>query len=222
MKSTHLIKNEEPGETPVLQGKLTRTKISQKEIKDVNDRYRRFAQSAADVARQAIELGDILLSMKARTAHGGWLRFIEQNFAFTSRTATRLMRAAEKKYDPMLSFDPAEFMARMWGNEPKQLEDSEGDTRGKSDVTSDLDDESSDEDDDSQHGGAGFDPGFTPDKHRPGFFNYKNLVAYLEANFFGSPEIALQAKLDFIRELVRWLEHKLVLLEKEDITEIGG
>src|SRR6516165_3979152 len=57
-------------------------------------------------------------------------------------------------------------MARIWGNEPTQIEQGKADKKGENDVTSHLDDDDEDQDQaqaqDSpkQHGGAGFEPEF--------------------------------------------------------------
>jgi len=190
-------------ETPSKRTRVIREKINQTEIDDINARHARIIRSAAEMAREIIELGERLTSVKNRLRHGKWLAFVEKNFEFTARTATRYMRAAEQKYDPMLSIDPAEFMARIWGNEPKQLTEGEG---IKSDVTSDLIEE--DEEDYSQHGGPGFEPSFFPDKGQPGFLGFKNIVKVLETEFFGSADFTREAKLEFLNELISWLEAK--------------
>jgi hypothetical protein len=46
--------------------KLSREKITQREIDDLNDRHERIMRSAAEVAREIIELGERLSSVKAR------------------------------------------------------------------------------------------------------------------------------------------------------------
>jgi Protein of unknown function (DUF3102) len=199
----------DPGQSlnpPATRTRVTREKVSQKIIDEINERHDRIVRSAADTARGIIELGELLTRVKSQMRHGKWLPFVERNFRFTARTATRYIKAYEQRYDPILGFDPTEFMARVWGNESKQLEEGK---KGKSDVTSDLDDDETDDedrDDLKQHGGPGFEPGFFPDKGKAGFYGFKNLVGHLEREFFGSADYTLKTKLDFINELISWLE----------------
>jgi hypothetical protein len=198
--------------------KLTRDKITQREIDEINTRHDRIVRSAAEIAREIIELGELLISVKSRTRHGKWLVFVQKNLRFSARTATRYMRAAEQKYDPILSLDPAEFMARVWGNESKQLEDEEKVKKGKSDVTSDLTEEE-DEEDQSQHGGPGFEPEFFPDKGKAACLSFKNFVQVLEEQFLGSNDYTRQAKLDFLNELIRWLGSRRETLSRQGLED---
>jgi hypothetical protein len=81
-------------------------------------------------------------------------------------------------------------MRALYGNEPKKLKSSSK--------------RSLPEDD----GGKRFAPEFFPDKGKPGFLGFKNLVATLEADFFESENYTRQAKLEFLDELIKWLEDK--------------
>jgi DUF3102 family protein len=214
-------------QTPAKRSRLIREKISQKLIDEINERHDRIKRSASEIAREVVELGQILTQVKKSIRHGKWLPFVEKNLGFTDRTATRYMRAAERIDDPLLSLDPAKFLAGVWGNEPKQIEGEEGVKKGKSDVTSDFDEEGEeDENDDKdlkQHGGEGFEPSFFPDKGKPGFLGFKNLIAALERQFLGSEGFTVEAKLTFIGELIKWLEdrkaHLLDGLEEKQSNE---
>ena len=89
-------------------------------------------------------------------------------------------------------------MRALYGNEPKKLKPS-----SKKSLQEDDDD-----DDLKQHGGEGFRPSFFPDKGHPGFLGFKNLVAVLEAEFFGSKNVTQEAKLEFVDQLIKWLKDR--------------
>jgi hypothetical protein len=94
-------------------------------------------------------------------------------------------------------------MRALYGNEPKKLKAS---SRAEPE-------EGDDNDDDEQSGGKGFGPGLGEptifaDKGKPGFYGYKNLVAMLDRDFFGSKAVTREEKLKFITELTKHLENQ--------------
>jgi Protein of unknown function (DUF3102) len=202
--------NPPPAQAPEKRSRLIREKISQKVIDDINERHDRIRRSASEIAREVVELGQILTRVKDSMRHGKWLPFVEKNLRFTDRTATRYMRAAERIDDPLLSLDPAKFLAGVWGHEPKQIEEGKGVKKGKSDAASDFENEGEGEDDETgekQHGGPGF-TGLFPDKGKAALFNFKNLQGVLDREFFDSEDITLEAKLTFVTELTNYLESR--------------
>jgi hypothetical protein len=62
------------------------------------------------------------------------------------------MKAAEQKYDPVLSYDPAEFMARIWGNKPEQLEEGKEVKKSKNDVNVAFEEEDESDEDEEKAG----------------------------------------------------------------------
>jgi hypothetical protein len=96
-------------------------------------------------------------------------------------------------------------MRQLYGNEPKKLmppiKASSQDRDGPKQP---------------QSGGAKFNPGFEhsedfeedtfEEKGKPGMFYYKKFVQVLDRHFFGSVDYTLEAKLEFIDELIRYLE----------------
>jgi hypothetical protein len=223
MNNNQVSDDAQPIEVPAKRVRVSRDRISQKEIDDLNARHARIARSTFEIAREIIELGEKLAAVKARIGHGKWIPFVEKNLHYSMRTVQRYIKAAEQKHN-LAFLDPEEFMARIWGNTPKQLKAGEGDTIDKNDVTSHFDeDEDADEDIDddvTQHGGPGFEPGFFPDKGKPDFFVFKNFVALLEGHFFGSKSVTTDAKLEFVTELISWLENRKEALTNRKEREV--
>jgi hypothetical protein len=165
--------------------RIKRERVSQNEIDDLNERHERILRAAADVARQVIELGERLREVKTKIRHGKWVPFVEQNLKFSMRTVQRYMKAAEQKYDPILSYDPAEFMARIWGNKP-ELEEGEKIKKGKNDVDVAFDhDEESDSEEKEGFVYRGLDPLTRPDHVDPDEWNgilfYRESLRMLDA-----------------------------------------
>lgn len=186
--------------------KVTRDKISQKTIDELNRLHGQLVRSASEVARQVIELGEKLATTKKQVRHGAWTDWVQNNLNFPMRTVQRYMKAAEMKHSLLLDADPSEFMAQIWGNsepiEDKKVRD------GKNDVTSFSDEEDENEDEEGsekQHGGEG--PSFG-DKTKHGFLSFRAVTIQLDQQFFLLATIPVEEKLSFIREMQAWLEHK--------------
>jgi hypothetical protein len=200
--------------------RLVREPVSQKEIDAIKEEYNCIRRSAVDMVKHTIELGRLLIAAKAklrqsRSLDRRWGKWVDRNLPFKIRAAQRAMKAARDVEDNplLLQLPPEEFIALVWGNEPKQLEEGERDKKGKSVVNdaSDDDDEEDEEDDGSQSGGLGFNPGFFPEKGKPGFSWFKSLVGTLDREFFDSDTITVQEKLMFAQELIAWLEQRRVV-----------
>lgn len=195
--------NTESNELPAkrIRGKVE--KITQHEIDELNERHRRIHRAAAEVAAEVVALGEKLTSIKQRLPHGKWGQWVERNLDFTIRTATRYMKAYEKRI-ALLSVDPEDFMANIWGNEPKEIPD-------KSDVTSDdmSTSDSTEQDDDeedtneNQHGGDGL-SGLFPDKDKADFYSFARVTKSLYENVL--THLTPRAARSFIDELIKWLE----------------
>jgi hypothetical protein len=116
------------------------------------------------------------------------------------KTANIWIRAWEGRDTELAVNDWDGYMRALYGNEPKKLKAST--------KKSFQEDDSGDDEDLKQHGGEGFSPSFFPDKGKPGFLGFKNLVAVLEADFFSSENYTRQAKLEFLDELIKWLKDR--------------
>jgi hypothetical protein len=196
-------------ESPAKQVKLRREKISQKTIDELNKRHERIVLMAVDIAKEAIELGELLQRVKARVAYGQWTGFVERNLRFSMRTVQRYMKAAELKHNAVL--DPAAFMAQIWGNEPTKLKDRNDVDVASDDASAEEDDDEEDDEDKGQHGGEALN--FFSDKGKPAMAHFKDVVAALEREFFSSDGFTTQAKRAFAEELIRWLQEKIAQLK---------
>jgi hypothetical protein len=139
-------------QAPGKRARLIREKISQKVINELNERHERIVHHISEAAREAIEQGKQLTWAKEQMRHGKWLPFIARHLHFSERTVQRYMKAYERRRD-LLSIDK-EFMARIWGNEEKQLEEGKDVKKGKSDVDVGFEDESDSGDNDSGDSGG--------------------------------------------------------------------
>ena len=59
------------------------------EIKELHDQILFHAQTTVE---KAVQIGELLTAIKSTLPHGDWLPFLERNFPFTERTASRYMK----------------------------------------------------------------------------------------------------------------------------------
>ena len=173
-------------------------------MRDINRRYKKWRATAVETALAIIDLGERLAKLKRHVevarGYGHWEAFVADRAEFLPpiRTCQKFMFGAESKDDPLLSTDPLAWAPKIWGNKPKAAAKDRNAVDGASKERTG---------DDKQSGGPGFNPGFDPEKKtKPAFLEFKNLVAALEVEFFGSETITAKEKLQFIEELIRWLE----------------
>jgi hypothetical protein len=180
-----------------------------------------------------IEAGKHLVSMKERVKKRGesWEEFVVANLFVKKskdplRTAQRYMRAAEIGPDLLLAgVDPAEILARIWGNEKRRNVVSGGKGKKADDDDKEQDDEETGGD--QQSGGPGFSPGFFEDKKHPGkliFAGMKGLTEWLDRMFLKNEAILPEGRVGFIDGLIRWLEGRRASLapvrtEEKQATE---
>ena len=100
-----------------------------KTLSDKVNREHRHAQSSAQQAvKHAVEAGVLLLKMKETVGHGGFTKWIEENFEGKPRHARRYMRLAkaadQKRIDPdeVSSLTEAENILRDQDAEPTREE----------------------------------------------------------------------------------------------------
>jgi len=199
------------------------------EVRDIARRYQRWRKTAVESALAVIDLGERLAKLKRRVdavrPPFNWTEFVEAQTHFPAlRTVQRLMAGAEAKEDPLLSVDPAAWLAKVWGNSKKRRNDVFGEN-GKGGKTGEggvyPEGTGADEYDpdkgvpfdskkknNKQHGGPRFNPPFFPDKGKPEFAGFKELAKYLESAFFASRAYTPEVKLDFIEQMVRYLEDR--------------
>lgn len=175
--------------------------VNQKDIDAINDRLalmrRRFKQDILFVGARLAKIRD-------RLPHGRWGKFVELNFPLSIKTATIWIRAWEGRSSELAILDWDAYMRQLYGNEPKKKQLP----LGAKDQDQDEDDK-----DTQQSGGEGFKPGFESedqevfiDKGRPVVYHYKRLITLIEQQFLISPEYSLEDKLEFITDLINWLE----------------
>ena len=72
-------------------------------------RAERIRRLQADVQRGIIEIGFELIAAKKQVGHGSWSDWLQKEFAWTRRTAERLMAVAERfgKCDNVVAFQPS-------------------------------------------------------------------------------------------------------------------
>jgi hypothetical protein len=180
---------------PVKQIKLTPEGINQADIDAVNNR---LAQMRKRLKADILFVGGRLARMRdKKIPYGSWTRFVERNFPLSVKTANIWIRAWEDRDSELAVNDWDAYMRVLYGNEPKKL-------RAPSRMERDSD---GDDDDPTQSGGVKLQSIF-PDKGKVGFMGFKNLVATLEREFFHSRSITLEAKQEFITELINWLENQ--------------
>jgi hypothetical protein len=189
--------------------------ISKSEIEYVNRTYRKILRTAAEIAAQAIDLGERLNRMKVRVKAREelWEKWAEEHLEFPLRTAQKLMAAANDKHK-LAALGPEGFMAGVWGNRPKELPAPKNAVNGASgDKKKKREEEEEDDDnaDNSQHGGPGFSPEFFPDSKNPGkliFAGFKGLVEWLDQTILKNEGIVAKERLRFVEGLIRWLESR--------------
>jgi hypothetical protein len=148
-------------------------------------------------------IGGKFANMRDKIPHGRWGSYIERNFDLSIKTANIWIRAWENRGCALAVNDWGAYMRELYGNEPKKLK-----------APKHLSDQNEDDnDDDEQSGGEGFgaglgEPTISADKGKPGFYGYKNLVAMLDRDFFGSKAVTREEKLQFITELTKYLENQ--------------
>ena len=184
---------------PVRQIKLTPEGINQADVDAVN---KRLTQMRKRLKADILFIGGKFAKMRDKIPHGRWGSYIKRNFDLSIKTANIWIRAWENRGCALAVNDWAAYIRKLYGNEPKKLKAS---SRKWPDER--------DEDDDRQSGGEGFgaglgEPTIFADKGKPGFYGFKNLAAMLDHDFFQSKAITRETKLEFIAELMKWLENK--------------
>ena len=178
--------------------KFTLEGINQRDIDAVNNR---LASMKKRLREDILFIGGRLAKMRdKKVPYGSWTSFIQRTFPLSVKTANIWIRAWEGRDTELAVNDWEGYMRALYGNEPKKLKAS-----SKKSLQEDNDD---DDEDLKQHGGEGFAPSFFPDKGKPGFLGFKNLVAVLEAEFFGSKNVTQEAKLEFVDQLIKWLKDR--------------
>ena len=78
-------------------------------------RAERIRRLQADVQRGIIEIGFELIAAKKQVGHGSWSDWLQKEFAWTRRTAERLMAVAERfgKCDNVVAFQPSTLQAML-------------------------------------------------------------------------------------------------------------
>ena len=176
--------------------KFTLEGINQRDIDAV---LNRLASMKKRLREDILFIGGRLAKMRdTKIPYGRWTSFVQRTFPLSIKTANIWIRAWEGRDTELAVNDWDGYMRALYGNEPKKLKSSSTKKSLQEDDDEDL----------KQHGGEGFSPGFFPDKGKPGFLGFKNLVATLEADFFESENYTRQAKLEFLDELIKWLEDK--------------
>jgi hypothetical protein len=201
----------EKGETPdshssapqlpakVKQIKLTPEGVNQRDVDAV---LKRLTQMRKRLREDILFIGGHLAKMRdTKIPYGGWTAFVERTFPLSVKTANIWIRAWENRDSELAVNDWDAYMRALYGNEPKKLK---GGAKWEKRSSDPDEDEESDEDL-KQHGGEGLQTVF-PDRGKPVFLGFKNLVAALQHDFFGSKEYSLEAKEQFIDELIKWLE----------------
>jgi hypothetical protein len=167
---------------------------------DVDAVLKRFGRMKKRLYEDIVFMGGKLAKMKKVLRHGQWGPWVERTFPFSIRTATTWIQAWEGRDSELALNDPDAYMSLLWGNEPtKKLKAPKA--------------ASEREEDDEQSGGEGFtaglgEPTFFADKGKPGFFGFKKLAGTLDKEFFESTAYTFEEKLEFINQLIKWLENK--------------
>ena len=122
----------------------------------VNREHRQAQRAAGQAVKHAVEAGELLLKAKEAVGHGGFTKWIEENFEGTQRHATRYMRLAtaadQKRIDPAehSSLTEAESLLRDQDAEPTS-EEYEPEVEGEEYEDWDFDDDTPGV---AQHGAA--------------------------------------------------------------------
>jgi hypothetical protein len=200
------------GETPDSHSRAPRLPEKVKQIKltpegvnqrDVDAVLNRLAQMRKRLREDILFIGGHLAKMRdTKIPYGGWTAFVERTFPLSVKTANIWIRAYENRDSELAANDWDAYMRALYGNEPKKLK---GGAPWKKTELSEEDEE--DDRDTTQHGGEGLGTMF-PDRGKPAFLGFKNLVATLQSEFFGSKEYSREAKEQFITELINWLENQ--------------
>ena len=74
---------------------LSRSELS-KLADEINDAHGKVAAAFSDAVEHAVRAGTFLAEAKQKVAHGGWLPWLKENFAFSERTAQGYMRVARE------------------------------------------------------------------------------------------------------------------------------
>lgn len=77
------------------------TTISIATVDEINQHHRAAQSHATKAMDHAKQAGELLLRSKAAIAHGGWLRWLEENCEVSARQAQRYMGVAEGKPTPI-------------------------------------------------------------------------------------------------------------------------
>jgi hypothetical protein len=182
--------------TPQVPDKVKQIKLTPEGVNqaDVDAVLKRLAAMKKRLKQDILFIGGRLAKMRDhKIPYGSWNRFVQRTFPLSVKTANIWIRAWEGRDSELAVNDWDSYMRILYGNTPKNLLKARGaDQEGRADW--------------KQHGGEGLQPMF-PDKGKPGFLGFKNLVATLEHDFFGSPAYTLEAKQEFITELINWLEN---------------
>jgi hypothetical protein len=64
--------------------------------RQINDAHRQCEQALKSGLSHALAAGQLLLEVKSRVGHGGWLGWLKANFGFSERTAQTYMRVARR------------------------------------------------------------------------------------------------------------------------------
>jgi hypothetical protein len=201
----NLTNENKKGETPDSHSSASRSLEKVKQIKltpegvnqsDVDAVLKRLTQMRKRLREDILFIGGRLAKMRdTRIPYGGWTAFVERTFPLSVKTANIWIRAYENQDSELAVNDWDAYMRALYGNEPKKL-------KGGASWKKNEDDEDQDT---TQHGGEGLQTMF-PDRGKPAFLGFKNLVATLQHDFFGSKEYTLEAKEQFIDELINWLQ----------------
>jgi hypothetical protein len=174
--------------------KLTPEGINQADIDAV---LKRLALMRKRFREDILFVGGRLAKMRDhKIAYGNWTSFVERVFPLSVKTANIWIRAWENRDSELAVNDWEAYMRALYGNEPRKLKASN--STGKQD-------DEEEEEDLKQSGGEGFQT-FFPDKGKAGFLGFKNLTAILQHDFFQSKSYTLEAKQQFIADLISWLE----------------
>jgi hypothetical protein len=188
---------------PVKRIKLTPDGINQADV-DAIHTYMAKMRKRAKV--DVLFLGARFAKIRNTVRYGIFTAVVEREFNLNIRTVNNWIRAWEGKDTEFALNDWDGYMRAIYGNEPKKLKGGAPDWRAQ--------ERDPDDDDDEQSGGKGpafgkeEDTGFFADKGKVSLFGFKNIVTTLENEFFQNQEITREAKLEFITELIKWLENQ--------------
>lgn len=189
----------------------------------IRKREERIAKNWIALRKTAREkilaIGGDLAWIRDRIAHGQWGPYIERTFTaaygLSIRTATTYMQAYEGRDSELALNDWDEFMRQLHGHKPKKLK-----------APRKMEEETVEENPDlEQTGDEGLITGkeyhlpdtdsrralesvLVPEEGEGGPYYFRLVVRVLEAKFFASADLTRQTKMDFIIELIKWLENQ--------------